>query len=115
MSRGIAITLSVIGAAAAAAGALALRYMVVEPAEMGQACLATSGPWWCSWRDALVRSFRIEAFGWSALVAAALAVFVPSRAWGVMAVVAGVFGLALYNAGLASVALTIGLTRVVRP
>jgi hypothetical protein len=115
MNRGVGLALSVIGAAAAAAGALALRYVVVEPAEMGQACLAALGPWWCPWRDALVRSFRAEAFGWGALVAGTLALVVPSRAWGVMAVIAGVFGLALYNAGLASVALAIGLTRVVRP
>ena len=115
MSRGAAFAVSVIGAAAAAAGALALRYLVVEPAEMGQACLTGQGPWWCPWRDALVRAFRAEAFGLGALGAAALSLLVPSRPWGVVAVVAGVFGLALYNAGLAALALAIGLTRVVRP
>ena len=115
MRSGAALAVSIVGAGLAAAGALALRYLVVEPAEMGQACLGAAGPWWCPWRDALVRAFRAEAFGLGALAAAALAVVVPSRTWAILAVVAGVFGLALYNAGLAGLALAIGLTRVVRP
>lgn len=115
MTRGAAIFTALAGAAIAAASAMALRYYFIEPAAMGQACLASPLPWWCPLRDLVVRAFRSEVFGILALAMAAAALLLPARAWGVLAVFAGVFGLVLYNAGLGAVGLLVGLLRVVRP
>ncbi|MFN0042133.1 MAG: hypothetical protein ACKVSF_02845 [Alphaproteobacteria bacterium] len=115
MTRGVAIFAALAGAALAAASALALRYLFIEPAAMGQVCLVSPAPWWCPLRDFVVRAFRAEGFGFLALAMAGVALFLPGRVWGVLAVFAGVFGLVLYNAGLGAVGLLVGLLRLIRP
>src|SRR5690606_38613259 len=52
-----------------------LRYGVIEPGSMAQQCGAGAGPWWCSWRHALVLGFLYDVYGIAALLAAAVALW----------------------------------------
>src|SRR5690606_26079025 len=47
----------------------ALRFMLIEPHEIGHLCLQADAPWWCAVRSGLAVAFRSQAFGWISLAA----------------------------------------------
>lgn len=105
--------------AAMLCAAMAVRYLMIEPRDVGAACQAGLGPWWCPMRQALVALFLNNVIGLAALVLAVLAHVVSGRstlahASAVVAVGLGAVGLVLYNAGLGAPAFLLGLMRVVR-
>ena len=100
-------------ALAVVAAALAVRFLVIE-GSMAQACISATPPSWCAARNSLVQFFRAEGFGYAALAAGILAHLFGGRPMAVVALVVGAAGLVLYNTGLASVAVLLGLLRLVR-
>jgi hypothetical protein len=105
---------SVIVALAVVGAALAVRYILVE-GDMAQACIALQPPSWCAARGSLVEFFRAEGFGYAALAAGVLAHLFGGRPAAVVALIVGAAGLVLYNTGLASIAMLLGLLRLIRP
>ncbi|MEO5374567.1 MAG: hypothetical protein H7840_09835 [Alphaproteobacteria bacterium] len=105
-------------AVAAVAAAAAVRYVMIEPREIGALCQAGLGPWWCPVRQALVVVFRENLLGLGALVLAVLGYVGgesrAARVFAVLAVALGAVALVLYNAGLGAPALLLGLMRVAR-
>ncbi|MDO5101538.1 MAG: hypothetical protein Q4D91_01325 [Lautropia sp.] len=101
--------------AVALAIALALRYLVVEATEVGQACDVTPWEGLCAGRTALILSFRHQELGWVALGIALLATVLRYRTLGLIAVAAGLFGLILYSYEPAAVAALLGLLVIARP
>jgi hypothetical protein len=100
-------------ALAVVATALAVRFLVIE-GSMAQACIAAAPPSWCAARNSLVQFFRAEGFGYAALAAGILAHLFGGRPMAIVALIVGAAGLVLYNTGLASVAVLLGLLRLVR-
>lgn len=109
---------SLFASLAVLAAALALRYGVVEPREIGAACQVGLGPWWCDLRMAVVLVFQSGLLGGGSLLLGVVAVLAGDRPLGRIAAVAammtGAAGLVLYSAGLASAGLLLGLITVVR-
>ncbi len=108
------LILAFLGTAVVLASSLAVRFFVIEPAEMGQACLAVQAPWWCPVRNGLVRFFRADGFGFLGVAAGLLAHILGSRRWAAGGMVLGAAALVLYNTGLGAVAVLLGLLRAVR-
>ena len=98
--------------------AMALRYGVIEPREIGAACQAGLGPWWCGVRMAVVMVFQSGVLGGGSLIAAAAEVVIGDKAWGraaaVAAMMTGAAGLVLYNAGLGGAGFLLGLITLAR-
>ena len=103
----------VVVALAVVAAALAVRFIVIE-GQMAQACIAMTPPSWCAARNSLVQFFRAEGFGYAALAAGILAHLFGGKPAAIVALIVGAAGLVLYNTGLASVAVLLGLLRLVR-
>lgn len=99
---------------AALAGAMAIRYLMVEPAAVGLLCDPGTGPWWCGLRAAVVMLFGSGVLGLLSLAAAVLAHLMNRRDLALLALVAGAAGLVLYNADTAAAGFVIGLLRAVR-
>ena len=99
---------------AALAGAMAVRYLVIEPASVGLLCDPGTGPWWCSLRAAVVVLFGVNALGYLSLGSAVRAHMLDWRGLAMVALVAGAAGLVLYNADLAAAGFVIGLLRAAR-
>lgn len=95
----------------------AIRFAAIEPEAIGQACLgAQAASWGCGLRQGLIALFHFGILGGFGVAAALYAVFgrkgppVAFRRAAIRAaLVAGGLALALYNAGLGAVAVTLGL------
>lgn len=98
-----AIVLLIVGTASLG-GALFLRYGAIERADIGLACTARPGTWFCASRQALVTLFVHSAFGWAALAIAALNLCRPALPLFALALAAGCVGVVLYNVGLSGLA-----------
>lgn len=89
----------------------ALRFLAIEPEAIGRACLAGDASWNCGFRQGLISLFHFGILGGAAAAAGLVAVIgregrtVALR----IALVAGGLALAIYNAGLGSVAVVLGL------
>ena len=94
----------------------AVRFLAIEPEAIGQACLQAGSPWPCVLRQGLISLFHFGIFGGTA-VAAGLYVLArryrgradPRPAWVRGSLILGALALALYNAGLGSVAVVLAL------
>jgi hypothetical protein len=90
-----------------------VRYLWIEPAEMGAAC-ERANLWWCPLRLNFIYFHQAYGMAWGALVLAGLAVVLPRR-FAPPAVIAAMIvaglGLVLYNTAGAAVALVIALVR----
>lgn len=96
------------------AAAMAFRLGVIEPRAAGFACLESAAPWWCAPREAVIRLAQTGVLGWLSLGAGALALLLR-RPWpGVIALLSGAAGLALYDAGTSAVGVVLGLIAVSR-
>ncbi len=105
----------------------ALRFLAIEPEAVGRACLAGAAPWGCGLRRGLISLFHFGILGGGAAAAGLFAV-TRSCARGAhdfgrrrraillrTALVMGGLALALYNAGLGSVAVVLGLLAAMAP
>lgn len=100
--------------------AYGIRYGFVEPEAMGAAC-ERAQPWWCPLRTGFIVFTEWQGFGWLsiALAAGALLALQARRAtstrWlSVGALVAGGFGMVLYNATLSVAAVVIAALCLIR-
>ena len=94
--------------------ALALRYLVIEPHEIGMACAADAAPWWCTPRQAVVLMHIWVVWGWAGLIGGGLGLVFRWR-WAIwLGFVMSLMGLVLYNADLAAVGLMLTCLRLPR-
>lgn len=84
--------------------ALYMRYLAVEQSTVGLACQAGLNTWLCVTRQITIVLFTYSAFGWAALIVAALNLVRPSLFLFAIALAAACFGVVLYNVGLSSLA-----------
>jgi hypothetical protein len=108
----IALPWAIIVAVALVAGLL--RYGFIEPSDLGHACDAKDGPWWCAPRNVIVQGFLSYGYGYAAVLAALVAVFWRNTFSAVLAASLGVVALQLYCYEGGALALLIGSLRLVR-
>jgi hypothetical protein len=92
-----------------------LRYHVVEQSSVALACEARPATWLCASRRTAVMLFSASAFGWIAVGAAILNLLRPSIVLCTVALIAAGFGLVLYNASLAAIAVALLILSLARP
>jgi hypothetical protein len=100
------------------AATAALRFLLIEPHEIGHLCLQTDAPWWCAARGGIATAFRSQAFGWASLAAGLWAWWRRDARWAAVAMLVGAAGLMLYNTNLAAPGVLLGvivLAKVGRP
>jgi hypothetical protein len=85
--------------------ALYMRYLAVEQSTVGLACQTGLNTWLCVTRQITIALFTYSAFGWAALVVAAVNLLRPSLVLFAIALAAACFGVVLYNVGLSSLAI----------
>lgn len=108
----VALPWTVIVAVALVAGLL--RYGFIEPSDLGHACDAKDGPWWCMPRNVIVQGFLSYGYGYAAVLAALVAVFWRNTFTATLAASLGVVALQLYCYEGGALALLIGSLRLVR-
>jgi hypothetical protein len=81
-----------------------MRYLVVEQSSVSLACEAGMKSWLCTSRAIVTALFTYLAFGWLALIVAALNLLRPSLLLFAIALAATCLGLVLYNGGTAALA-----------
>ena len=84
--------------------ALYMRYLAVEQSTVGLACQAELNTWLCFTRQITIVLFMYSAFGWVAVIVAALNLLRPSLVLFGLALAAAGCGVVLYNVGLSSLA-----------
>jgi hypothetical protein len=112
MSRALRRALPWFTLALVAAAASVLRYGVIEPPAVANLCTAGGGPSWCTWRQWAVLGFLGYTYGYAALTAAFVALFLrhPLAAW--LAAALGVAALVLYCVEAGAFALLVGALRL---
>jgi hypothetical protein len=95
--------------------ALYLRYLVVEQTPVGLACEGGLPTWLCVTRGAVIVLFQHWVFGTVAIGAAVLQLIRPSLVLFAIALVAGAFGIVLYNVGLSALAAAVLILSFARP
>jgi hypothetical protein len=103
-----AIALSAIGCA------IYLRYQVIEQSAAGIGCEAGPATWLCSIRGTAISLFTPSVFGWVALGAVLLNLVRPSTVLCAVALIAGGFGIVLYNAALSALAVALLILSLAR-
>jgi hypothetical protein len=92
----------------------AVRYGLIERAELGFRCDATGAPWWCALRMLLIRAFLHHVFGVASVACAALAAWRRSSAFAWSAIVVGTWGMVLYDFTLSAAGLLGGALVIAR-
>ena len=95
--------------------ALYLRYLVVEQTPVGLACEGGLATWLCATRGTVITLFQHHAFGTVAIGAAVLHLIRPALVLFAIALVAGAFGIVLYNVGLSALAAAVLILSFARP
>ena len=105
--------------AAIALGALAcgyvLRYRVIEQEGVGIDCGTGVGTWLCSSRSTAIALFTPQVFGLVSLGAALLNLIRPHVVLCTIALIAGGFGIILYNVALSAFAVALLILSLARP
>lgn len=96
-----------------------LRYGVIQPEEIGILCGQAGAPAWCGPRQWLILGQYYEIWGWVALIAAAIGLFVTlprplSRIVFAIALMFSALALILYNTTLGAVAMVLTLLALFR-
>ena len=94
--------------------ALVTRFVWIESTEIGLACAAVPPPWWCAPREVVIHIHQYNAWGLAALGSGLLALLFRWYPLALLGLVTGLFGLVLYNAGLAAVGLLASLLLIIR-
>ncbi|WP_049623716.1 hypothetical protein [Frateuria defendens] len=97
-----------------ALGAVALRYVFIEPSGMEQRCGVARPPLWCAPRQWLVLGFLSYGYGIAALAATALALLHRRVATFWLAAALGAFALAMYCENGGAFALLLGSLGLLR-
>ena len=84
--------------------ALYIRYLAIEQSSVGLACAAGLNTWLCFSRRIAIALFENSAFGWTALIVAALNLLRPSFVLFAVALAIACFGVVLYNIALSALA-----------
>lgn len=95
--------------------ALYLRYTVIEQSSVSLACQAGLPTWMCLTRKIFLALFQNGVFGIAALAAAALNLIRPSMILVAIALVAGGFGIVLYNVEMSALAMGLLILSLARP
>lgn len=103
-----------LGTALVLAACAALRFLLIEPHEIGHLCLQDSAPWWCELRSGLAVAFRSQAFGIVSLAAGVWAWWRADARWAAAAMLIGAAGLMLYNTNLAAPGVLLGIIALAR-
>lgn len=91
-----------------------LRYGIVESSAIGQLCSSGQRPTWCAGRQWLVLGFLNYYFGYLALAASVLALYLR-RSWAAwLAAATGLLALQLYCVEAGALALLVGSLRLLR-
>lgn len=101
-------------AAALTAVMQAIRLLLVEPDEMAQACAANAQTWQCQLRMLAINGFARHIYGPVSVCAALLAWLGGIRLFAVLAMMAGMAGVVLYDFELAALGLMLGAMLLVR-
>lgn len=96
------------------AATAALRFLLIEPHEIGHLCLQAEAPWWCAARSGLAAVFRTQAFGVASLAAGGWAWWRGDARWAAAAMLIGAAGLMLYNTNLAAPGVLLGIIALAR-
>jgi hypothetical protein len=99
----------------ALAYAFYMRYNVLQVSAVSIACETGDQSWTCLARKTLITIFTPMAFGGAALVAAGLNLIHPSIVLSTIVVVAGGFGIVLYNTALSAIAFGLLILSLARP
>jgi len=98
--------------------AMAIRYLVIELQPVALLCEASSPPWWCGVREAIVQIFYSDAVGVMSLCMGLVALFLGGRPTGAMWAIAAIIwaapSIVLYSADYATPAFLLGLIRLLR-
>ena len=95
--------------------ALYLRYLAIEYAPVALACQAGLDTWLCATFRLTIALFNHSAFGFLAVIAAALNLLRPSVVLVAVGLAAASFGLVLHNANLAGLAVALLILSLARP
>ena len=95
--------------------ALYLRYTVIEQSSVSLACEAGLPTWMCFTRKIFLALFQNGVFGIVALGAAALNLIRPSIVLITIALIAGGFGIVLYNVEMSALAIGLLILSLARP
>ena len=94
--------------------ALVTRFHWIENREFGLACADLPAPWWCALREAAWHFHQANGWGLTALAAGIAGLLFRIYPLALIGMVFGLFGIVLYNAGLAAVGLVAALLLIVR-
>ncbi len=94
--------------AGATALALIVRWRLVEPEVIAQACASGDTSWRCAVREFAVFGFLNNVFGWVGILAGVLATVSRWRWLAALATVAGIAGAVLYTFELSGVGILLG-------
>lgn len=100
--------------ALSAAVMLAIRYLVIEPDEVAEACLAYGVGLQCKLREAAVYGFSRQLYGPISLAAAVLGAIGALRPFAILAMLTGMAGVVLYDFDISAVGLLLGALLYVR-
>jgi uncharacterized membrane protein len=93
---------------------LAIRFMLVEPDEVAIACTGQAIALSCRIRNAAIYGFAHHLFGPISLVAAALAWIGAMRLFAVVAAIAGIAGMVLYDFDVSGFGMLLGVVLYLR-
>jgi hypothetical protein len=94
--------------------ALYVRYLWMEQSSVGLACAGGLATWLCFTRHIVYLLYSHSAFGWGALLIAAVNLLRPSLVLFAAGLAVACFGLVLYNVDLASIAVALLLLSFAR-
>ena len=112
--RRAAAIIAVLGIAALGT-ALFLRYFIVQNTEIGIACETGADTLTCKFRLAVIMLFVRGAFGWGALIAAAIQLWRPNVLTFAAGIVFALLGLVLYNTRASALAAGLLVLSLARP
>jgi uncharacterized membrane protein len=93
---------------------LAIRFLIVEPDEVAAECVAQAATFTCKIRNAAIFGFSRHLFGPISIVAAVLAWVGAMRLFAIIAMIAGIAGMVLYDFDLAGFGMLLGVVLYVR-
>ncbi len=93
---------------------LAIRFFIVEPDEVATACVLQAAAFSCKIRNAAIFGFSRHLFGPISIVAAALAWVGAIRLFAIVAMVAGIAGMVLYDFDLSGFGMLLGAVLYIR-
>ena len=92
----------------------AVRVLLIEPDEVALACTQLPRLWHCQLRDLLIQGFVRNLYGYVSVLAMVIGWLSGLRVFSVLAMMAGVAGVVLYDFDLAAVGLLLAALQLMR-